>query len=81
MHDDETCENYQQRAAKKRKREQEAEEALQRQVRTKENKASEKIVKAVSKACPKCTARIMKNGGCDHMTCKWAFALLFVNES
>lgn len=37
------------------------------------DKGSKKEVKRITKACPKknCRLRIDKNGGCQHMTCKF----------
>ncbi|CAG8546652.1 343_t:CDS:2 [Paraglomus brasilianum] len=36
----------------------------------KAEKASEGFLQQQTKPCPKCKSRIIKNGGCDHMTCK-----------
>jgi hypothetical protein len=38
-----------------------------------EEEASEELVLAISKECPSCAARIQKNDGCDHMTCRFSF--------
>jgi len=35
-----------------------------------ENKMSEELKEAITKACPNCTTRIIRNDGCSHMTCK-----------
>lgn len=62
MHDGETCTDFQQRIQRDeaRKREQ-----LQ------QNAVSERIVQRISKPCPKCTSRLDKYAGCDHVTCKY----------
>ncbi|CAG8543664.1 6418_t:CDS:2 [Paraglomus occultum] len=36
----------------------------------KAEKASEGFLQQQTKPCPKCKSRIIKNGGCDHMTCR-----------
>jgi len=36
-----------------------------------ENRASQAEVEKISKACPKCGVRIQKDGGCDHMACRY----------
>ncbi|KAF8864900.1 hypothetical protein BDZ45DRAFT_737027 [Acephala macrosclerotiorum] len=35
----------------------------------KQNRASTSMIRRITKACPKCQIRILKNGGCDHMYC------------
>ncbi|KAK3904105.1 hypothetical protein C8A05DRAFT_13984 [Staphylotrichum tortipilum] len=39
--------------------------------RKKEEEASARTVKSVTKPCPGCKAPIQKNDGCAHMTCTW----------
>jgi hypothetical protein len=55
FHEDETCEDYQAAAAKRRNEDEEK---------------SLKTVKQVSRPCPGCGANIDKFAGCDHITCK-----------
>lgn len=57
MHDNEACSDYQDRITNGQRSREDQEEA------------SKKLVEAESKACPKCTARIEKTHGCDHMIC------------
>lgn len=54
-HEDETCNEYQQRLEDER---------------SVENKLSEETVVETSKPCPQCRCPIEKNNGCDHMTCE-----------
>lgn len=56
MHEGETCEEFQNTTARK------AEQVQQ-------NAASEKRLGEISKPCPKCTMRLDKYTGCDHVTC------------
>lgn len=53
-HADETCSQYADRKAAVSKHE----------------AASEDFVKINTKRCPKCDSKILKHGGCDHMTCR-----------
>lgn len=55
-HKGETCQQYDYRVSGKKKRD--------------EEKASARTILNTTKPCPKCTAHIEKNDGCDHMTCK-----------
>lgn len=36
-------------------------------------KSDEETIKRTTKACPHCSWRIQKDGGCSHMVCKWLF--------
>ncbi|ORY60166.1 uncharacterized protein BCR38DRAFT_55222 [Pseudomassariella vexata] len=53
-HSKETCEAYDRRTKKQRKN----------------DKASEKRVKEITKSCPKCRRDVHKYSGCDHITCE-----------
>jgi hypothetical protein len=41
-----------------------------RNKRQAEEEASEELMVVTTKRCPGCQARILRNGGCEHMTCK-----------
>ena len=53
-HPGETCAQHQER----------------RRIREEQEANSLNTVNAISKMCPKCTCKVEKIGGCDHMTCK-----------
>ncbi|KAK4574503.1 hypothetical protein LTR86_001344 [Recurvomyces mirabilis] len=59
MHEDETCNGYQERVKTER----------DRQERAEENKRSEAEVEKISKPCPSCGRHLDKYTGCDHVTC------------
>jgi hypothetical protein len=61
--DNETCKEYEYRLSGQKDRDE----------RKKEDEASEEAVKSLAKKCPhkKCGAPIEKNGGCNHITCKF----------
>jgi hypothetical protein len=54
-HSGETCEQYDKRTRRQRKG----------------DKASEKKIKEITKACPQCQRDVHKYSGCDHITCKF----------
>ncbi|OAK95400.1 hypothetical protein IQ06DRAFT_309748 [Phaeosphaeriaceae sp. SRC1lsM3a] len=58
FHDGESCE---QRKSRKK---------MENMSKTEQEKASQAKVDSISATCPGCGARINKNGGCDHMTCR-----------
>lgn len=73
-HEDLTCEQYQQSVKDAAKNDEIARQVQARLVT--EEAASNEAVKALSKVCPNkaCSARIEKNGGCDHMTVSVLFS-------
>ena len=60
MHEDETCEEYKGHMAA---------ESERKRLQDDQNSASERKVDKISKPCPKCTTRLDKYDGCDHVTC------------
>lgn len=63
-HEKESCEQYVHRSSEAKSRD--------------EEKASERYISRFAKRCPNvgCGYPIEKNGGCDHMTCKWWWYLV-----
>jgi hypothetical protein len=80
FHEGQTCEGYhdeKRRAAEERKKEaedalrrQEAEEN-ERQLTAQRRDQEEEASNQVSRTCPSCKSKILKCGGCDHMTCEF----------
>ena len=68
MHDGKTCAEY------RRELELELNEERKR-FQVQQNAASEQVVNTTSKACPKCSSRLDKYTGCDHVTCKSCLSL------
>lgn len=60
MHEDETCDAYQERIQGEEKRKD-------------EERLSVDKVRAISKACPHCGINLDKYTGCDHVTCTALF--------
>jgi DNA-directed RNA polymerase subunit RPC12/RpoP len=67
FHDDETCTLFDERVAR--------ESAMQEEEQRRRDEAEQASVQEVAQSsveCPGCGANIAKNGGCDHMTCKFS---------
>lgn len=71
MHDDETCEEFQENARLQSREEDETAAAEERRERdkAKEDQRSIRAVEKTTKGCPNCKVKIQKRSGCDHMTC------------
>ncbi|KAG9307452.1 hypothetical protein G9A89_017282 [Geosiphon pyriformis] len=54
----------------RKKRDKHLAKLKQKRVRKESLALTEALIKAETKACPKCNANIQKDGGCDHMTCR-----------